>query len=123
MPQLLVCSFAPLLQAFQHCFTKPSFQSFWAVTCAWILCSGRRSMTRVIQSGQLTRFKHFCSFHRFFSKARWNLDELSHCVFEMLLPFCQPDLVGAVDECAFKFLRQYPGAQVRPPHLGRRYAS
>ena len=73
MPDLLVRSFAPLLLAFQSCFTQPSFQSFWAVTCAWILCSGRRSLTRIIQSGQLTEFKHYCSFHRFFSQARWRL--------------------------------------------------
>ena len=98
MPQLLVCSFAPLLLAFQHCFTQPSFRSFWALSCAWILCSGRRSTTRVILSGQLTRFKHFCSFHRFFSQSRWNLDALGHCVFDLLLPYCQLDLVAAVDD-------------------------
>ncbi len=31
------------------------------------------SVTRVIQSAQLGRFKRFCAFHRFFSRARWNL--------------------------------------------------
>jgi len=70
MPDLLVRSFAPFLLAFQSCFTQPSFRSFWALTCAWILCSGRRSLTRIIQSAQLTEFKHYCSFHRFFSQAR-----------------------------------------------------
>jgi hypothetical protein len=73
--QSLVRSFAPFLLAFQSCFTRPSFHSFWAVTCAWILCSGRRSLTRILQSAQLTEFKHYCSFHRFFSQARWNLDD------------------------------------------------
>ena len=76
VPDLLVSSFTPLLLAFQTCFTQPSFSSFWAVSCAWILCSGRRSLTRVIQSGQLGSYKHFSSFHRFFSQARWNLDEI-----------------------------------------------
>lgn len=98
MPDLLVRSFAPLLLAFQSCFTQPSFCSFWAVTCAWILCSGRRSLTRIIQSAQLTEFKHYCSFHRFFSQARWNLDDLGHRVFQLLLPFCAEVLVGAVDD-------------------------
>jgi hypothetical protein len=37
MPDLLVRSFAPLLLAFQPCFTRPNFSSFWALTCAWIL--------------------------------------------------------------------------------------
>jgi hypothetical protein len=98
MPDLLVRSFTPLLLAFQPCFTQPSFSSFWALTCAWILCSGRRSLTRVIQSGQLGHFKHFCSFHRFFSQARWNLDDLGFCVFQLLLPFCPEVLTGAVDD-------------------------
>ena len=98
MPNLLVRSFAPLLFAFQPCFTQPSFCSFWALACAWILCSGRRSLTRLIQAAQLARFKHYCSFHRFFSHARWNLDALGHCVFRLLLPFCSPVLVGAVDD-------------------------
>src|SRR6266702_2191158 len=98
MPDLLLRSFAPLLLAFQPCFTKPSFSSFWAVACAWILCSGRRSLTHIIQSAQLHRFKHYCSFHRFFSQARWNLDELGQCVFQLLLPFCAEVLVAAVDD-------------------------
>jgi hypothetical protein len=68
------------------------------LTCAWILCSGRRSLTRIIQSAQLTQFKHYCSFHRFFSQARWNLDDLGQRVFQLLLPFCAEVLVGAVDD-------------------------
>lgn len=98
MPDLLVRSFAPLLWSFQPCFTQPSFCSFWTLAGAWILCSGRRSLTRVLQAGQLSQFKHYCSFHRFFSQARWNLDELGHCVLQLLLPFCSEILVGAVDD-------------------------
>jgi DDE superfamily endonuclease len=98
MPDLLVHSFSPLLLAFQSCFTQPSFRSFWALACAWILCSGRRSLTRIIQSAQLTQFKHYCSFHRFFSHARWNLDDLGYCVFQLLLPLCPDVLAGAVDD-------------------------
>ena len=98
MPDLLVRSFAPFLLALQPCFTRPSFSSFWALACAWILCSGRRSLTHIIQSSQLTRFKHFCSFHRFFSRARWDLDQLGQSVFKLLLPFCDAELLGAVDD-------------------------
>jgi hypothetical protein len=98
MPDLLVSSFAPLLLALQPCFTQPSFRSFWAITCAWILCSGRRSLTRIIQAAKLTDFKHYCSFHRFFSQARWSLDDLGRCVFQLRLPFCPDVLVAAVDD-------------------------
>ena len=98
MPHLLVDSFAQLLSAFQSCFTQPSFYSFWCLSCAWILCSGRRALTRIIQAAQLGQYKHYCSFHRFFSQARWKLDDLGHCVFRLLLPFCSQVLVGAVDD-------------------------
>ena len=98
MPDVLVRSFAPLLLAFQPCFTRPSFSSFWALACGWILCSGRRSLTRIIQSAQLGDFKHYCSFHRFLSQPRWNLDDMGHCVFQLLLPFCAEILIGAVDD-------------------------
>src|SRR5215472_12557471 len=115
MPDLLVRSFAPLLLAFQSCFTQPSFHSFWALSCAWILCSGRRSLTRIILSAQLTQFKHYCSFHRFFSQARWNLDDLGRCVFQLLLPFCADVLVGAVDDTlARKSGRHIWGARHAP---------
>ena len=98
MPDLLVRSFAPFLLALQPCFTRPSFSSFWVLACAWILCSGRRSLTHIIQSAQLSRCKHYCSFHRFFSQARWDLDQLGQAVFQLLLPFCEPELLGAVDD-------------------------
>jgi hypothetical protein len=51
-----------------------------------------------MQAAQLTEFKHFCSFHRFFSQARWNLDDLGRCVFQLLLPFCPEVVVAAVDD-------------------------
>jgi DDE superfamily endonuclease len=98
MPDLLVDSFAQLLWTFQPCFTQPSFHSFCCLSCAWILCCGRRSLTRIIQAAQLGRYKHYCSFHRFFSQARWNLDDLGHGVFRLLLPFGSQVLVGAVDD-------------------------
>ncbi|MBV9670898.1 MAG: transposase [Acidobacteriales bacterium] len=98
MSALLARSFAPFLLALQSCFTQPTFQSFCGLVCAWVLCSGRRSLTRVIQSGQLGEFKHFCSFHRFFSHARWDLDELGHAILQLLLPFAETELLGAVDD-------------------------
>jgi hypothetical protein len=51
-----------------------------------------------MQAAQLTQFKHFCSFHRFFSQARWDLDALGRCIFQLLLPFCENVLIAAVDD-------------------------
>jgi hypothetical protein len=95
---LLVRSFAPLRWAFPPCFTRPSFGSFWVLAGAWILGSGRRSLPRIIQSAHLSQFKHYGSLHRFFSRVRWNLDDLGHGVVRLLLRFCPGGLVGAVDD-------------------------
>jgi hypothetical protein len=48
MPDLLLGSFTTLLCTFQPCFTQPSFNSFWAVACAWILSSGYMNRRRPI---------------------------------------------------------------------------
>jgi hypothetical protein len=38
--------------------------------------------------------------HRFFSQARWNLDEIGHCIFKLLLPYCPEVLTGARSQAA-----------------------
>ena len=57
MPDLLVRSFAPLLLAFQSCFTQPSFHSFWALSCAWILSVslGNRQVRQIPIPNQLKK--------------------------------------------------------------------
>jgi hypothetical protein len=61
---------------FKSVFTKPSFNNFVSLAEGWILCLGRHSISRVIQfmpdrDGQHTRF------YDFFSRARWEPDDLS----------------------------------------------
>src|SRR5260370_118175 len=52
----------------------------------------------VIQGERLRRFNRSCAFLRFFSEARWDLDDIGPCALHLLLPFCSEILTGAVDD-------------------------
>jgi hypothetical protein len=44
-------SFYDLLVNFSQMFTAPTFRNFTALACGWVLCTGRRTISRVIQLG------------------------------------------------------------------------
>jgi hypothetical protein len=89
-----------LLQQFSCCFTQPSMQTFLVVATGWLMNRGRRTVTRVLLSGEGLALKSFCCYHRFFSQARWSLDAIGQVVFAQVLRFI-PDgvpLKVAVDD-------------------------
>jgi hypothetical protein len=72
----IVPSFAGLLQAFQPCFTAPSFTSFVSLAAGWVLNLRRHTVTEKVRAAQAIRTKHISSFHRFFSRGRWVTDDV-----------------------------------------------
>jgi len=64
---------AVLLEAFRPCFTAPSYQSFLLLVAGAVLAQGRRTVADMLR---VTEFlgpqKHFSSYHRFWSRARWS---------------------------------------------------
>ena len=72
----IVSSFTHLLQAFSACFTAPSFASFEMLMSGWVLNVGRHTVTGTVRAAGALSAKHICSFHRFFSRGRWNPDEV-----------------------------------------------
>ena len=72
----IVASFASMLQAFTPCFTAPSFDSFAVLMGGWVLNLRRHTVTETVQAAQAVSYKHISSFHRFFSRARWQLDPI-----------------------------------------------
>ena len=72
--QALPSSFRGLLVNFSFAFTSPSFENFAGVIVGWILCTGRHTLTRVLQfaAGGLAR-KHPSVLYRFFGRAVWAL--------------------------------------------------
>jgi hypothetical protein len=97
----IVPSFVALLQAFQPCFTAPSFTSFIWLTSGWVLNLRRHTVTETVRAAQAIGTKHISSFHRFFSRGRWVTDEvglvLVRLVVSVLLDPAQP-LVVPIDD-------------------------
>jgi SRSO17 transposase len=65
--------------------TTPSFQSFLVVSIGWILTPERRTVTGMIQGADAVGTKDHSAFHRFFSSARWSLNEMSRVLLTILL--------------------------------------
>lgn len=100
LPIIVPETFLPLLAAFQPCFTAPSFRNFAVLIAGWTHCLGRRTVTGVALAAGVVGQRHISVFHRFFARARWNLDALGHVVFTLALRWVPADqpLVVLVDD-------------------------
>ena len=72
----LTTSFELLLRSFAPVFSEPSFQTFRLLMNGWILSTRHRYVTDLIVSSDSTSNGHFTDYHRFFSKAAWDIDQL-----------------------------------------------
>jgi hypothetical protein len=96
----IVTSFVALLQRFAPHFTQPTFHSFLVLACGWVLTLGGHMVTTAVRGAAAMGSKHISSFHRFFSKARWDWDALGRTLVRLidaLVPRDEP-LVTAVDD-------------------------
>jgi len=67
-------------------FTCPSLWTFITLACGFVLSTGRRTISRVIQLGCFAEGKrHHSIFYRFFSRAVWLPNELGKRVFHLAL--------------------------------------
>ena len=89
-----------LVQQVSSCFTKPSFQTFCVIAAGWLLGHGRRTVTHVLLAGDGLRHKTVSGDHRFFSQARWSVDQVGRVVLQLVLKCIPRDapLVVAVDD-------------------------
>jgi SRSO17 transposase len=88
-PLMLPETFMPLAAAVASCFTAPSYRTFRYLVAGWVQCQGRRTITGVALAAGVVGWWHVSVFHRFFSRARWDVDALGKVVFRLALP-CVP---------------------------------
>lgn len=81
----LTNSFETLLRSFSPVFTDPSFQTFRLLMTGWILSSRHRYVTDLIVSSDSTTNGHFTDYHRFFSQAVWDIDQLWKRLAELIV--------------------------------------
>ncbi len=98
-------SLMTLLTAFAPLFTAPSFRTFWGLACGFLAQPGRRTVCGMRAGAGLSRLWPHDRAHCFFSRARWNPDDLglaaARLVVSLLIPPCVPVDV-AVDDTLFR---------------------
>jgi SRSO17 transposase len=81
----LVPGFLMLLQGLSATMSAPTLASLTTVLTGWVFAS-RRTVTRMILAAGDVAGKHFSSYHRVFSAARWSLDAVGLVVFDLMQP-------------------------------------
>ncbi|MCK6440179.1 MAG: transposase [Planctomycetes bacterium] len=92
-----------LVHAFRGEFSAPSFNNFSTLLLAWIMMPLKRTVTGLVRcplrgSGSRSQGKHFSVFHRFFSRVRWELNDLGRVVVGLFDAFIPKDVTLIVDD-------------------------
>jgi hypothetical protein len=78
-------SLPDLLKPFVSCFNEPVFATFGSLVPAWIVCLGRRTISRVWQTTGRALDEDHSKAYRFFNQALWNFDDLARVLLLQLL--------------------------------------
>jgi hypothetical protein len=81
----LIPSLLKLLAILAPAFRKEVFPTFKKMVSAWIVCLGRRSISRVWETTGQTRSHHHSAAFRLFSQAIWNWDEVMRLLLVVIL--------------------------------------
>src|SRR5215213_6795184 len=76
---------AALLDLFRPCFRQEVFGAFRLMTCAWVVCLGRRTISRVWETTGRSAAEDHSKAFRLFSSAAWNWDEVGRILLVKLL--------------------------------------
>lgn len=102
---MLPISLRRLLDAFAGCFTTPTFEVFQAMVIGLVAQTGQRTVCGMLTRAGLARTWSHHRAHRFFSAARWQIDQIGLIVFDLVLAHLVADgaeLLLAVDDTAHR---------------------
>jgi DDE superfamily endonuclease len=98
-------SLVNLLAVLFPLFTAPSFRTFCGLACGFLAQTGKRTVCGMLTGAGLAQVWPHDRAHWFFSRARWNPDELgiavAKLVVALLVPAGEPVSV-AIDDTLFK---------------------
>jgi DDE superfamily endonuclease len=86
----LTPSFTSLLAPFAPCFRAEVFVTFQLMTAAWVVCLGRRTISRLWETTGHARSRDHSAAFRLFNQAVWNWDELCRILLVCLLAALVP---------------------------------
>ena len=101
----LPASLAGLLAVFGPLFTAPSFRTFSGMACGFLAQTGKRTVCGMLTGAGLSRPWPHDRAHSFFSRARWNPDDLGLTAAKLVVSLLVPDgepVVVAIDDTLFR---------------------
>jgi hypothetical protein len=117
----LVPGFTELLQGLSATMTAPTFATLTTVLTGWVF-AGRRTVTRMILAAGSAADKHYSSYHRLFSAARWSLDALGLSVFALVEPWLGQVVMLGLDDtlCRKRGVKMFGTGMHHDPLLSSR---
>jgi hypothetical protein len=117
----LVPGFVLLLQGLSASMTAPTFASLTTVLTGWVFAS-RRTVTRMILAAGSAADKHYSSYHRLFSAARWSLDAIGLSMFALIEPFLGSVVMLGLDDtlCRKRGVKMFGTGMHHDPLLSSR---
>jgi len=94
--QLIAASWRAMLAQFSPAFSAPAFLLFSELMTAWLLCTGRRTLTGMLRCIDPAQRRAHDAYHRLVRVGAWEMTCLWHLLLEALLPFFYPSLAAAV---------------------------
>ena len=98
-------SLMTLLAWFAPLFTAPSFRTFTMLACGFLAQSGKRTVCGMLTGAGLSRLWPHDRAHCFFSRARWNPDDLGLCAARLVISLLVPDgepVEALIDDTLFR---------------------
>ena len=84
-------SLMTLLAVFAPLFTAPSFRTFAMLACGFFAHSGQRTVCGMLTGAGLSRLWPHDRAHYFFSRARWNPDDLGIAAAKLVIALLVPE--------------------------------
>ena len=116
----LPASLAGLLAVFGPLFTAPSFRTFCGMACGFLAQTGKRTVCGMLTGAGLSRLWPHDRAHSFFSRARWNPDDLGLTAAKLVVSLLVPDgepVVVAIDDTLFRRRGKNLGGVLVPRRL------
>ncbi len=109
----LPSSLIELLLLFESCFSQPTYRTFCALVVGQISQTRLRCVTGMLVGARLSGVWHHARAHRFFSNARWSVDELGLRLAVLIVDrFTEPGaavLIAVDDTLAHRLGRKIHG--------------
>lgn len=93
---ILPDSFLAIIRRLRPVFTAPSFANFVVLIAGFTHALGDHRLTDALRAAGPAATKHYTSYYRFFSHARWSLDELGLTLLGVIVDLLE--MTGAVIE-------------------------